>query len=321
MVWRLSKSSDGGGVVVHIGKRAARHHRAEPSPKATHNLEYSKVLTLPHTGSARRDADSRSRNANGNLSGPPLAAWKGKKAMVQRDDRGVPVEFDVAKAVRAVQRIINCSDAELRSRTFILDRIREFGLNYSDWPLRTRYANWQNASSFGLMQFPTEFADFVMELSKLKLENAIEIGVYRGATSYFIAAVLQRVNPRLQYHMVDIAPHVIAFERFAEFLNLTLHTPATSDNFLGQSFDFVFIDADHSFDGALRDYLNVGRFCNVAVAFHDIHAHEYDNLNGGTVRMWKEFRDANALEMRILEFSHSPTPWMGLGLGVRVDGR
>lgn len=79
------------------------------------------------------------------------------------------------------------------------------------------------------------------------------------------------------------------------------------------------IDGDHSFDGAQSDLLNLGLFATKLIAFHDIHGHEFDHLNGGVSRLWNEFRIAQREKMTVLEFSHHTRPWMGIGLGVRPE--
>jgi hypothetical protein len=221
------------------------------------------------------------------------------------------------KSLAAIGKILNSTDEEFASRAFILDRVCEMGLGYNDWPLFAPWLNCRNPIEFGLQQIPSEFTDFCMAISKLGIETAVEVGVYHGASSYFIAAMLTRANRKLTYTMIDIADQLFHFEAFAKILPLRKAIPNTSLDFYGQSFDFVFIDGDHSFDGINRDWLNLGRFTNKAVAFHDINAHEFDHLAGGTVRFWKEFKTANARQMAIVEFAHSPEPWMGLGLAIK----
>ncbi|MBN9047002.1 MAG: class I SAM-dependent methyltransferase [Rhizobiales bacterium] len=233
------------------------------------------------------------------------------------DGNSVKMNGDIEKAMLVVRRILSSSDTEFHSRSFILDQVRQYGLFFSGWSLLSKFVEWQNCSQFGLLQYPTEFADFAMEVAKLNIDDAIEIGVYYGASSFFLAAMLQRANKKSTYHMVDIADRIPAINEFKSLLNLEVHIPATSDDFKGKEFDFVFIDADHSYEATLRDYLNLGQFAKKAVAFHDICGHEYDHLSGGTVRFWKDFRDSNATEMRIVQFTHSPTEWMGIGLGVK----
>lgn len=88
--------------------------------------------------------------------------------------------------------------------------------------------------------------------------------------------------------------------------------PSTSEDYKGESYDFVFIDADHSYDGAMQDYLNIGQYAKKLTVFHDIYAHEYDEYNGGTVRLWKEVCEANSGKERKI-FSIYPDKWMGIG--------
>lgn len=224
---------------------------------------------------------------------------------------------DVEKGLAVVDAILAASDAEFASRQFILGKVLEFGIHRNPWKNMAPWLRHQNASAFGLMQIPTEFTDFLMHLARLDIRTAVEIGVASGASSYMICAVLQRAHPDVEYVMVDILDNIIGFDAFAKRLNLRKLIPATSHKCAGQEFDFVFIDADHSYKAAKNDWLNVGRHARKAVAFHDIHAHEYDKLDGGIVRAWNEVKGALVSDHLVLEFAHSPVRWMGLGLAIR----
>lgn len=216
------------------------------------------------------------------------------------------------KQVGVIKDILNADDCEVCDFNWMYRKVLEYGIFCfeNDWFNAYDDIEW---NVYGLQQIPEEFADFCLSIASLKVQTAIEIGVYRGRSSYFICALLMRSNPELRYLLVDIADRLDSFEVFQSLLpSLEKKIPSTSESYKGKVFDFVFIDADHSYDASMRDFENVGKYAKIIACFHDIYAHEYDYENGGTVRMWKEvMKKTRGKRHRI--YSKYPEQWMGIG--------
>lgn len=207
---------------------------------------------------------------------------------------------EVAESI--MKDILNASDEEINDHGWMRGKISQYGIYPFGANARSREINW---TEYGLNQVLKEFAGYCNYIGSLeRIETAIEIGVYRGRSSYIMCALLLRKNPNLRYIMVDIYDQLDSFQEFQKVLPaLEKKIPSTSDDYKGEGYDFVFIDADHSYDAAMRDYLNVGQYAGKLTVFHDIYAHEYDECNGGTVRMWKEVCELNCgKEKKIFQF-------------------
>ncbi|WP_024866212.1 DUF4422 domain-containing protein [Butyrivibrio sp. FCS014] len=119
--------------------------------------------------------------------------------------------------------------------------------------------------------------------------------------------------------VIDINQAALGDERVENYFDYVAKAqlekciPSSSADYKGESYDFVFIDADHSYDGVMADYNNVGRNARVITAFHDVYAHEYDGENGGTVRAWNEVL-AGTEDCGHKFFSKYPDKWMGIGV-------
>lgn len=223
---------------------------------------------------------------------------------------------DVQKGLRVVERILSSTEEQFSSRAFLLDCLLEYGIPIMSSEIFGPWVAAMNASGFGALQYPSEFVDFLRVLTTLGIGSSVEVGSFRGGSSYFMAAVLQRANPKASLTLVDIEDHVVAFELFAEKLNIHKCIPRSSDDLAGSIFDFVFIDGDHSYLGVVRDFVNIGKRARKGVAFHDIHAHEFDNEEGGTVRAWSEVKSQLRLTHSIYEFAHSANRSLGIGLAI-----
>lgn len=223
---------------------------------------------------------------------------------------------DVEKGLAAVKTVLACDNDEFNSKDFMLDTLLSFGLSNTtaSWSQMERFEKWRNKTLFGTLQYPTEFIDFLMDCARCKPESICEIGAYTGGSSYFAAAVFQRANPQMTYSMIDISDKLIGFEVFSQVLNLDKRVPSTATDHRGEKFDMVFVDADHSYAGARLDYEALGQHAEKLIGFHDIHGHEYDDLDGGIVRFWNEVKEKHAMGDRIVEYAHSPERWMGIGL-------
>ena len=224
---------------------------------------------------------------------------------------------DIERQLKVLNRILNATDKEIHDVNFLLNAIKEFGVTPLAWLMELDDKAYYTQN--GMIQVPGEFASFCHYLVDMKIDSAIEIGVYRGRSSYFMCAVLYRNNPELIYDMVDIEDNLDGYDEFRRILPcLNKCIPNTSDDFVGKSYDFVFIDADHGYDGAINDYLNVGRFAKKLVCFHDIYAHEYDTCNGGIVRCWEEVGALTPNHPKMV-YSQFPNRWMGIGVVINED--
>lgn len=221
---------------------------------------------------------------------------------------------EVELQLQIIEKILSASDEEVSNFNWMLDCLQDYGI----YPFEKNQNTFTHCkfSLNGLQQVPTEFAAFCNFLSQYHIDNALEIGVFRGRSSYIMCAILYRKNKNLKYYMLDIVDRLDYFDQFSSILPIYKTIPATSENYQGKEFDFVFIDADHSYDAVINDFINVGQYAKKLVCFHDIYAHEYDHLSGGTVRAWKEVSFYNH-HLTCLTFSKFPNEWMGIGVGIR----
>ncbi|MDD6193870.1 MAG: class I SAM-dependent methyltransferase [Lachnospiraceae bacterium] len=219
---------------------------------------------------------------------------------------------DTQRQITILKRILHSSDKEIHDINFLLENIKEYGIVPLAWlkELDDEAVYTDN----GMMQVPGEFAGFCQFLADQEVHTAMEVGVYRGRSSYFICAVLYRNNSDLVYDMVDIVDSLDEFKEFQKILPcIRKQIPHTTKDFVGKEYDFVFIDADHSYEASMEDYLNVGRYAKKMVCFHDIYAHEYDSQGGGIVRTWNEVGTITT-KLPKMVFSQFPNRWMGIGV-------
>jgi hypothetical protein len=220
---------------------------------------------------------------------------------------------DISKALNIVDQILAATDIEIENRKFLLDLFHKYGIPKLTPSFFKPWERYMNESGFGALQVPTEYIDCLRKLISLNIKTAIEIGVYRGGFSYFTAAVLQRVCPDFRMVLVDPWDSLLGFDQFSKKLNLQKAIPGTSDDFSGQSFEFVFIDGDHTYEGAIRDFRNLGIHATKAMGFHDIHDH---SPGAGTVQTWNEIKGEMCETHEVYEFAHGIERGLGIGLVV-----
>lgn len=222
----------------------------------------------------------------------------------------------------AVLKAMLADGEKLLDRKVLLGHLRAFGLARNNWAGLSAYQDWYNVSDVGPLQVPTELVDYLLYTARTKPRSIAEIGVFTGGTALFSCAFFQALDPQVEYHCIDIKDTFLVLPETKEMLNLFPHMNLSSDVFADQSFDVVFIDGDHSYMWAKRDYLNLGRNARKICAFHDINAKEYNARGGGIYQFWRQLRMSVAPEHTMVEISHAPINvgfekdgcWMGIGI-------
>ncbi len=150
-------------------------------------------------------------------------------------------------------------------------------------------------------QVQSELDDFIALCNELQPESYLEVGARDGiALRYFV----ERVPTIKRVAVVDLpgakwgrdGSEAQLRDNVAALTDVecTLHIGDSTDPRIiaaasEHSYDVVFIDADHTYEGVLSDYENYGPLANMILAMHDIN-HPPDSSAYGPTRLWNEVR-------------------------------
>jgi len=178
-------------------------------------------------------------------------------------------------------------------------------------------------------QHPEELADFLALVKGAK--SVLEIGSRYGETLIAMSDVL---HPGARIVSVELpegpwgrSNSLMALQGVINTLNekgfdATLIVGDSTDHEVidqvgTETFDVVFIDGDHRYEGVMTDYENYGQLGKL-VAFHDVCAEEKKIPTGQVMGVPKAWREIIASEERAhLVIYHDS----GMGIGVLIHAR
>ena len=174
-----------------------------------------------------------------------------------------------------------------------------------------------------LQQVPEEYSSLLLLLKESEIETYLEMGIGNGGSfamaCYFMkrslkhadavdnldygALIGQNANEVMQY--IDSTKSMIG-----DSCEINFHC-MTTDGFFSSGkpirYDAVFIDADHTYEAAKRDYINTLKHVKDGslIVFHDINSQACP----GIVRLWNEVKTRGT---KNYEFIHSDTCGIGV---------
>ena len=193
---------------------------------------------------------------------------------------------------------------------------------------QTDYFCAKFAGNLQVQQIPVEYLGLLKFFKSNNIYTYLELGVANGG-SFFINSIFSQNTTNL-IHCVDSleykdAPHVRqTFDKInSKVIKLKEFFPEKTINFFNmttdaffeqnsQKYDCIFIDADHSYEGVMKDYVNSLKFVNNNgwLIFHDI-----NNDETGVCKAWNEIKNNHKIEG---VFSHEFSKACGIGI-LRIE--
>jgi cephalosporin hydroxylase len=198
----------------------------------------------------------------------------------------------------------------------------------------TALANTAALSMGALLQVPNELIPFMEFLDKEKPKNFLELGICQGATFYIWCTIMEPGGIKLGIDLpngpwgapytrtekeIEASKHIfqtIAPNCHVRFDNTQSEESVTwvSEKLNGQQLDFLFIDADHTYEGAKADYEKYSKFVRKggAIVLHDIK--DTERHRKGQCEVYKFW---NELEGDKKEFIDATYDWGGIGVIIK----
>jgi predicted O-methyltransferase YrrM len=165
-------------------------------------------------------------------------------------------------------------------------------------------------------QVPSEFEAFAAMVAAQRPKSILEIGSLRGGNLFMLCrmadptATIISIDMTPWYHRNNRRPLMRFFPLRSQRLYLRRADSHASNTFAevrklsGGKIDLLFIDGDHSYEGAKQDFVMYSALVAPGgmIVFHDIVEH-HDKNHCDVVRLWRELKP----QYRHTELIENPT--------------
>ncbi len=172
-----------------------------------------------------------------------------------------------------------------------------------------------------MLQYPNQFAKYLITLSKYNIKSYLEIGTGLGGSFITTVEYLMKLNPEFQYAIGIDRLHYISMQIYAQFNDrvdyIIMDTRSSAfKEFIRKCphFDLAFIDSSKSYEECLRTFEIIKTNIKM-VAFHDILQKEVDAV-------WNHIKDLYSNEYSLLEFTDQCLKrgqYLGIGLIIKKE--
>lgn len=220
-------------------------------------------------------------------------------------------------------------DQNFLENKFLLD----LGLNNEILLEQPHHLNSFYGKGLGLRiwQYPNQFSKYLLFLSRYakNINSYLEIGSRFGGTFITTSEFIYKLNPSfsrsLAVDLINEDENIKIYKKnrkFAEYMQES----STSNNFLNlfkhHSFDLIFIDGDHTYEGVRNDGDITRGYCNIQI-YHDI----INYACPGVVRYWSELKERYKDIYNFYEFieqydevvERTEKKYLGIGVAIKKE--
>jgi cephalosporin hydroxylase len=207
--------------------------------------------------------------------------------------------------------------------------IREAGLSDHHPHVMPASTYWWLGKGFRTLQYPHQFAAYLVFLSDKPVASYVEIGTESGGSFAWTVGYLEATGHTLERAVAvepQYAPGVAWLQRrypAVEYLQARSTDPAVQAALRQRSWDLIFIDGDHSYSSCRGDFELARDLGARMIALHDI----VDAGCPDVRRVWQEIRHDYAAEYEFEQFTQqypdviewTQTTHFGIGVAIAMN--